>query len=528
MASTDTVTAGDLEAALARWREAIGAEHVRTDDASLTEFADPYSPASFGYRSPAVLQPGSVEDVQAVVRIAAETGVPLWTTSQGRNNGYGGSAPRDPGSVVVNLRRMNRVLEINEDLAYVVVEPGVSFFDLYDAVQASGKKLWIDVPDLGWGSVIGNTLDHGNGYTLYGDHAAAQCGMEVVLADGSLVRTGMGAMEGNKTWHISKRGYGPSTDSLFMQSNMGIVTKMGLWVMPQPDAYMDCWAKVREDADLDALIEAFRPFLVDRTIGNCPTVFNALGVLPMAAKRSDIWTQDGPVPQELATEIGRQAAGLGAWSMRFALYGDPQIVARNFERIQEAVSVIEGAEVTGTSIDPEEAKLGSELLVDQKARVHAGVPDLDMLKLLDWFGTDTGGHISFAPSVPLTGADVRTISDMIRTRLEANGLDYQAGIILYPRFAIHIALFFYDTANEEQVRTAHQMYRDLVVEAARMGYGEYRAHLSFMDHIAEQFDFNDHAHMAMVQKIKDALDPEGILAPGKSGIWPRRLREAGA
>jgi 4-cresol dehydrogenase (hydroxylating) len=46
-----------------------------------------------------------------------------------------------------------------------------------------------------------------------------------------------------------------------------------------------------------------------------------------------------------------------------------------------------------------------------------------------------------------------------------------------------------------------------------------------MDHIAEQFDFNGHAHMAMVERIKDALDPQGILAPGKQGIWPRRMRD---
>ncbi|BBC30949.1 hypothetical protein SGFS_022430 [Streptomyces graminofaciens] len=174
---------------------------------------------------------------------------------------------------------MNRVLEIDEDLAYAVVEPGVSFKDLYEAVQASGKKLWVDIPDLSWGSVIGNTLEHGNGFTLYSDHLAAQCGMEVVLADGSVVRTGTGAMTGSKTWHLSERGFGPSTDSLFMQSNMGIVTKMGYWLMPQPDAFKDCEIKVRRDIDLEALVEAFRPFMVDRTVSNWPMLYCPLSVI---------------------------------------------------------------------------------------------------------------------------------------------------------------------------------------------------------------------------------------------------------
>ena len=60
--------------------------------------------------------------------------VPLWTHGTGMNNGYGGPAPRVKGSVIVSLRRMNRVLEINEDSAYAVVEPGVRWFDLYDAL----------------------------------------------------------------------------------------------------------------------------------------------------------------------------------------------------------------------------------------------------------------------------------------------------------------------------------------------------------------------------------------------------------
>ena len=66
--------------------------------------------------------------------------LPLWTNSQGRNNGYGGPAPRVKGSVIVSLKRMNRVLEINEELGYAEVEPGVRWFDLYDAIKAGGHS----------------------------------------------------------------------------------------------------------------------------------------------------------------------------------------------------------------------------------------------------------------------------------------------------------------------------------------------------------------------------------------------------
>lgn len=93
--------------------------------------------------------------------------------SVGRNVGYGGAAPRVPGSVGLNLgQNMNRVLEINEQNAYCLVEPGVTYKELYEELKRRGleDKLWIDVPDLGGGSVLGNAMERGAGYSPYGDH----------------------------------------------------------------------------------------------------------------------------------------------------------------------------------------------------------------------------------------------------------------------------------------------------------------------------------------------------------------------
>ena len=138
-------------------------------EADLREFRDPFAYETWDdYTASAVVMPDTVEEIQEIVRVANEHKVPLWTHGTGRNNGYGGPAPRVRGSVILSLRRMNRVLEINEELGYAVVEPGVRWFDLYEAIQAGGHKLMLSVPDLGWGSVVGNTLDHGITYLPYG------------------------------------------------------------------------------------------------------------------------------------------------------------------------------------------------------------------------------------------------------------------------------------------------------------------------------------------------------------------------
>ena len=59
-------------------------------------------------------------------------------------------------------------------------------------------------------SVIGNALEHGVGYTPYGVHADEICGMEIMLANGDVVRTGMGAVEGGEEWQVYRHGFGPS------------------------------------------------------------------------------------------------------------------------------------------------------------------------------------------------------------------------------------------------------------------------------------------------------------------------------
>lgn len=120
-----------------------------------------------------MISPRNVPEVQALMRLSTELTIPVWPFSGGRNVGYGGAAPRVPGSVGLDLgRNMNRVLDINPKAATCLVEPGVTYADLYAELVRRGleDKLWVDTPDLGGGSVLGNCVERGVGYTPYGDH----------------------------------------------------------------------------------------------------------------------------------------------------------------------------------------------------------------------------------------------------------------------------------------------------------------------------------------------------------------------
>jgi 4-cresol dehydrogenase (hydroxylating) len=517
--ASDAGPVGALEAFVA----ALGPESVTDSPEALGEFRDPYPPDHWDHNRPgAMVTPRSVEEVQAVVRIANEHRVPLWTFSQGRNNGYGGAAPVVKGSVLVNLREMNRVLEINEESAYALVEPGVSFLDLYEAIQAGGHKLWVSVPDLGWGSVIGNTLDHGIGYTVDGDHPGRQCGMEVVLADGEVVRTGMGAMADNRAWQTHKRGFGPTYDGMFMQSNFGIVTKMGVWLMPEPESYAACNIFAPRFDDLPALVEILRGLMLDRTISVHPIIATAFyyAVVEEGHKPEEWWSGKGPMPEEALERMARDT-GIGRWGMRFALYGSEALVDANLEIVREQFEEIEGSSLRVRRF------AGSEVVAETKTqteRAMAGIPTLELLDMIREMQGDNYGHLDFSITAPATGKDAVQLVNLLRPVFERYGIVYDPSFLMSARSLVMVTMIFFSRDDEDEVQCARSLYRDLVLEARAAGYGPYRTHVDFMDLVAEQYDFGDHALMKFSERIKHAVDPNGILSPGKQGIWPEGMR----
>ena len=513
--------APEFKSAINKLRSVLGHAAVITDDHGLQPFHDPYYFDRKDHFVPsAALLPESVEQIQQILSIANAHHIPVWTSSTGRNYGYGGAAPEVNGTLVLNLQRMNRVLEIDQESGYAVVEPGVSFLDLYEYLgKVTDHRWWMSCPDIGWGSVIGNTLEHGMGYTPFGDHSHTQCGMEVVLANGDIVRTGMGAMSGNKSWHLFHNGFGPRVDTLFMQSNFGIVTKMGVWLMRRPEVFLSGNIDIRRDEDLPLLVDAIRPLMIERTIHNYPILGNILGYASFVSTRDKWYQGEGPMPEAEIQKIC-DATGIGRWSMRFALYGYEKVVDTHYGIIQNAIKAIPGASVNARRYP------GTATREDINPADHsqAGIPGLEIMSLTRWYGGE-GGHLGFSPVTPLVGEDVQKQARLARRIIEKHGHDYMCGMILSPRSVIHVVELVFDTNNRELTRSAYMASRDLVQASAELGYGEYRAHLDTMDLSAGQYDFNNYALRRLNAQLKDALDPNGILSPGKQGIWPKSMRK---
>jgi len=485
-------------------------------------YKDPY-PLQSGRSKWPGLRPGSVEEVQALVRLANETGVPLWTFSRGKNLGYGGPEPRDASMVALDLGRMNRILEVDDQLCYAVVEPGVTFFDLFEYIQERGLKVWLSVPALGWGSVMGNMLDRGYGMTPYGDHVKSLCGMEVVLPDGDLVRTGMGAMEGTDLGPIFQGGFGPTLDGLFTQSNLGVVTKVGLWLMPWPEVYISGDVTVEREEDLPQLIDILTDLRRREVIQNNALCGNVVRACTMRGSKKDFYDGEDSIPDERLEEL-RHEFGIGQWNARFAIYGDKGLAERRLEIIKERFAGLEGFEVKARLYEGTEGQaVAYEDIAELDRTQMAGVPTLKPLSTVAW-AAENGGHIDAAPIIPARGSEVYEFYQEAKQLYREYGFDLYIGYHLYPRHMVHVTMIFFENDNEEMLARARELYGRLLDAARRRGYAPYRSHVDYMDRIAEGFDFNNHSARRLQEKLKDALDPNGVISPGKQGVWPARLR----
>ena len=476
----------------------------------LASYLDPFDIGDGRDHAPgAAVAPATVEQVRAVLAVARRYRVPLWPVARGKNFAYGTAAPRLRGCVVLDLGRMNRILEVDEALGTALVEPGVGFFELHAELERRGGRFWASAPSQALGSVMGNALEHGVGYTPYGEHAANICGLEVMLADGALVRTGMGAVPGSREWQSFKWGYGPVLDGMFTQSSLGVVTKMGLWLMPEPEGMAGVSISVPRKNDLAALIDALRPLKLDDTINATYTLVNGVRQITGGRTRAKLYQGPGALPADLVLRLLAEQKS-GWWNVTFNLFDHPAGLDWRLEKITRAFAAIPGTTIKVDRWRRGEAK-------QPWMRRELGVAPLGVV---DWIG-GRGAHTDFGPVVAPIGSRVTEQYLAIERLFEAHGIDCWFGAFgLGGRALVMVADMIFDRDDADAVRRVKALYAALARDAAARGVGVYRAHLAFMDDAATAFSFNDGALGALNRRLKAALDPDGILAPGKQGIWP--------
>lgn len=247
-------------------RATTGNEHVTTDALECQYFSqDVYSA---GHQAVAVVSPADKHQLADIIKQV--TGKGMAVVSRGGGMSYtGGYVPGEDNVIVLDLRRMNRVLEINKEDMYVTVEAGATWNDLHEALKPTGLRTPY------WGTLSGkyatigggmsqNSVFFGSGH--HGTAADSVIGLEVVLADGTILNTGSAAQIGALPFF---RHYGPDLTGLFTSDcgAFGIKATVTLRLVPQLPAqafasfafetYQDMAAAMSEIARQDLAAECF-------------------------------------------------------------------------------------------------------------------------------------------------------------------------------------------------------------------------------------------------------------------------------
>jgi glycolate oxidase len=212
---------------------AIGGEYVLTSDADREFYAmDVYN---FRELPIAVIQPGTVEELRAVARIASQSGVALVPRGGGASytDAY---LPSTANSLLIDTQRLNRIVEINAEDMYVTVEPGITWADMTSALAERGLRTAFWGPFSGLKATVGGSMSQNSvslGSGNYGCSADTALSFDVVLASGELLSTGSRAIANASPFF---RHYGPDMTGIFTgdAGAFGIKAGITLRLIPLP------------------------------------------------------------------------------------------------------------------------------------------------------------------------------------------------------------------------------------------------------------------------------------------------------
>jgi FAD/FMN-containing dehydrogenase len=455
-------------------RARLGAAHLLT----AAEDVEPYLAEQRGLyrgRALAVARPGSTEEVAFAVRACAEAGVPV--VAQGGNTGLvGGGVPR--GGLVLALTRMNRVRAIDPVGATATVEAGVILQDLQDAAEAAGLLFPLSYASRGTARIGGGLSTNAGGVQVlsYGNARDLALGLEVVLADGRV-------WNGLRSLRKDNAGYDLKQLFIGSEGTLGIVTAAVLRLFPRPRSSAVAFAglasperalalfaelRARCDRDLTAF-EVMPPFGLDLVLTHMPGAVRPLAgahgayaLVEIASARPDADTR-----AELEAAL---AAALESGIVEDAAVGASEAQNRALWSLREAMP--EAQKRAGASIKHDVSVPLSSLpafLAEASAACEAAMPGIRVCA----FGHFGDGNIHFNLSQP-------------------PGMDRDAFLAEWERFN----------------RIVHDIVHALGGSiAAEHGVGLLKR--------GELARYADPVGLDLMRRLKAALDPDGILNPGK-------------
>jgi len=533
------MNAADLESAISAWRLDLDSARVRTDEQTLSTYMQ--NAGAVERRIAAVLFPQSTEEVRKLVLTANRFNTPLYPISGGKNWGLGSRLPTRDGTAVVDLGRMNRIRELNVRNRYAVVEAGVTQRQLYEYIQRENAPLLFNVTGAAADTtLIGNSLERGVGY--FASRSEGLSGLEVVLGNGNVVRTGFGHFAGSRLTHLCRHGVGPSLDGLFMESSFGIVTAAGFDLIPATESHAVMISKIARAELLPDLIEALASLRRSGVLNTVVHVGNRarseIVLAPLLVEqlhgKAD-WSDPA-----LRAQVGKMldAEGFGPWSAVGGLMGSRAQVREAKAQVRRALkgmaktiflndATVAWAKRLGRALNFVPWVRGREAMlnaVEPLYRLARGVPNDAAMKSAFWPVGETqssatqnpdqsrSGMLFCVPMLPAEGAVAQAAVRRVEETYGRYGFTpYITLNLVEDRFIETVINLAFDRNNAAQVKAAHACNDELTAAFIKDGLIPYRVGIQSMKQIVDESD----PFWQTVRELKKALDPNGIISPGR-------------
>lgn len=526
----------DLAIAIKAFRDILGSENVLTDEVRLSAAETATYPTK--QKVPAIIRPANRAEVQECVRIANQYKTPIYPISKGTNWGYGSRVPTDDGCIIIDLGRLNRIIDYNQELAYVTVEPGVTQRQLFEFLQQKKSNLYMSVtgstPD---SSLIGNTLERGIAKGPLGDRFRHVCGMEVILPTGECIHTGLERFANAKSAKVNQWGVGPYFDGIFTQSNLGIVTQMTMWLIPYPRYFQSFFYAIKDDSRLEELIDVLRKLKLEGVLRNSFVIFNDYRML--STKQQYPWEETSgktPLPVSVMDKL-RKTWGNGVWVGEGALYSasreqgqiERKLIKQALKNVADKIVFFDERKAKIAEIVQPLCKrlTGIDLneIIDlfYKKNLQRGVPSDKAIPMVYWRkqsplplnmdpDRDNCGLIWLAPSVPFQGKQIRAALNIIQEITQKYEFEPNLGLQCVTERSIDMTVtIVYDRDVPGEDERAMACHDEMIEKLALFGYIPYRLSTKSMNSLPTPRD--DYAKFLLL--IKTALDPNNILAPGR-------------
>lgn len=471
-----------------------------------------------------VLLPKTIKDVLIIVKLANLYKIVLYPLSRGMNWGFGSRLSVVNGSVIVDLSGLNKIREINLDYGYAVVEPGVTQQDLALKLKEMKAPFYLDVTGSGVDtSIIGNSLERGIAYnSLRVDRVS---NLEVVLGDGTFVKTGLNCLGESEVNNLYSHGIGPGLHHLFFQSNFGVVTAATIKLHRYPSFVTDFKISFTE-VNLRDVFDQLRIFKQNGMIQSiCRTGDAARSFETLAPLLFEEYKRLGM--SLTPSEIFKRFKKLNPydWTCFGKIEGESEEVAFKKKQISRKLSIYAKVEFYTEKKVQRIAKFFYLLKQwDQYCHLKAsealrqlssGVPTNDALKMTLWsqekgllsHGVDESpiGFIFVVPLCPFRGDHVRRLVDLTRIVCAQHKVDLGITLNTLSDTIIEGVISLKFTSAE----LGHKCMLALYEKLSHQGYWPYRLNVDIM----EKFIKPNDPFWMVAKKIKSVLDPNGIIAP---------------